>query len=392
METKNTALRTQHGNYCVNKDRIVVSSPTGNHVTDLYEQALAATTKLEGINCALFAVAALDPVDDKPGCFRAAPNATLINDGEIEIHIGEVVKAYRDQVKKDARSPEGKYRFIKVYALLAGKDSMVINNGEIHLIGNGSYNTHIRTMAVPANNMTLLNNGLIHVETERAATIRCMATSGTGGSLTNYGKIHVNAPGRIMTMGRFASTNVLNAGEIDLTSVATFMENKVAFLYQSYPLACAFYEHSLPNKTSLPPIVNSGTVKVHLQGSEASTEKAVAFGIYTELTERDEKLHVYENTGSITVTKSGPYDFQIAEFGINVQQAKDAPFRVKIRRWKTTERDFAATKDLIVCGSGIFDLSEAEFMTPDGKPLPKENTVWQNKANAERGDTFEVIY
>ena len=77
METKNTALRTQHGNYCVNKDRIVVSSPTGNHVTDLYEQALAATTKLEGINCALFAVAALDPVDDKPGCFRAPPTPPL---------------------------------------------------------------------------------------------------------------------------------------------------------------------------------------------------------------------------------------------------------------------------------------------------------------------------
>ena len=425
METRNTAIRTKRGQYLVNRDHIVVNSAKGDHVTDLYEQALAATTKLEGVNLALFGMAALDEVAEDPGCHRAAPNATLVNEGVIEIHVSEAVRQYRAMVKKDARSQEGRYRFIKVFALLAGKDSMVINNGvikiycdydkdeetpvytqvlyggenstiinngEIHLIGNGSYNTHVRTMAVPANNMTLLNNGLINVDMERAATIRCMATSGTGGSLTNYGKINVNAPGRIMTMGRFASTNVLNAGEINLTSVATFMENKVAFLYQSYPLACAFYEHSLPNKTPLPPIVNSGTVKVHLQGSEASTEKAVAFGIYSELTEKDEMLHVYENTGSITVTKSGPYDFQIAEFGINVQQAKDAPFRVKIRRWKTTERDFAATKDLIVCGSGIFDLSEAEFMTPDGKPLPKENTVWQNKVNAERGDTFEIIY
>ena len=95
--------------------------------------ALAATTKLEGVNLALFGMAALDEVADKPGCFRAAPNATLINEGVIEIHIAEVVKKYRDLVKKDARSQEGKYRFIKVFALLAGKDSMVINNGVIKI-------------------------------------------------------------------------------------------------------------------------------------------------------------------------------------------------------------------------------------------------------------------
>jgi hypothetical protein len=423
METKNSAIIVKNGSYGVNRDHIVVKGTEGNFVTDLYEQALAATTKLEGVNLALFGLAALDPVDDKPGCFRAAPNATLINEGIIDVYVGDVVKKYREFVKKDARSQEGKYRFIKVFALLCGKDSMVINNGvvnihcdyeldeecpvytqvlyggenstiinngEIHVIGNGSYNTHVRTMAVPANNMTLLNNGLIDVTMERAATIRCMATSGTGGSLTNYGKIHVEAPGRIMTMGRFASTTLLNAGEIDLVSVATFIENKVAFLYQSYPLACAFYEHSLPNKTALPPIVNSGTVKVHLKGSEASTDKAVAFGLYSELTDKDEKTHVYDNTGSITVTKSGPYDFQVAELGANVQSAKDAPFNIEIRRWKTKKRDFAKTKDLFVCGSGIFDLTHAEFLDENGEKLSSENVVFQNEENAKRGDTFEV--
>ena len=425
MDTRNSAIIIQHGGYGVNRDHIVASGTEGNFVTDLYEQALAATTKLEGVNLALFGLAALDHVDDKPDCFRAASNVTLVNEGVIDIHVGEVVKKFRSLVKKDARSQEGKYRFIKVFALLCGRDSMVINNGvinvhcdyeldedcpvytqvlyggenstiinngEIHVIGNGSFNTHVRTMAVPANNMTLLNNGLIDVTMERAATIRCMATSGTGGSLTNYGKIHVNAPGRIMTMGRFASTNLLNAGEIELTSVATFIENKVAFLYQSYPLACAFYEHSLPNKTPLPPVVNSGTVKVHLKGSEASTDKAVAFGLYSELTDKDEQIHVYDNTGSIIVTKSGPYDFQIAEVGINVQSAKDAPFNIEIHRWKTTKRDFAKTKDLFVCGSGIFDLSKAEFYTSDGEILPKENVVYQNEENSKRGDTFKVNY
>ena len=83
-----------------------------------------------------------------------------------------------------------------------------------------------------------------------------------------------------MTIARFANTHLINAGDIDIVSRAHFIVNKVSFLYQSYPLACAFYEHSLPNTQLVPPLVNKGTVKIHLEGSEASTPKAVAFGIY----------------------------------------------------------------------------------------------------------------
>lgn len=59
-------------------------------------------------------------------------------------------------------------------------------------------------------------------------------------------------------------------------------------------LGMCFYEHSLPNTQLVPPLVNKGTVKIHLEGSEASTPKAVAFGIYSEMVGKEEHIHRME--------------------------------------------------------------------------------------------------
>ncbi|MBR4809980.1 MAG: hypothetical protein IK031_06850 [Bacteroidales bacterium] len=418
----NKSLSFKAGEYGVNRGRLVISSPEGC-VADIQEQAIAAGQILNGRNIALYAMAALTEDPEHPGRQHLAQGATLVNEGEIEIHLDEMVKAYKHLIQSSPKDEKGIYRFIKCFAMAAGKNSMlinngvikvyfdydvtsdtpvygetllagenstIINNGEIQLLGNGSFNTQARAIAVPADNMTIINNGRISLEMERASTIRILATTGVGGSIMNYGKIYVKAPGRIMTVARFADTHLVNSGEIELVSVAKFVENKVSFLYQSYPLACAFYEHFLPNKQPIPPIINSGKVKLHLEGSEESTPKAVAFGIYSELVGEETQTHVFENTGEIIVTKSGPYDFQTAEIGFNVQSAKNFPFNVEIRRWKTAKRDFAKTRDLFAAGSGRFDLSKAEIYTPDGEILGKEGAVFQNEENANRGDTFQV--
>lgn len=418
------SLSFKAGEYGVNRGHLVISSPEGC-TADIQEQAIAAGQILNGRNIALYAMAALKDDPEHPGRQHLAPGATLVNEGTIEIHLDEMVKAYRHLIQSSPKDEKGIYRFVKCFAMAAGKDSMlinngvikvyfdydpedltpvygetllagenstIINNGEIQLLGHGSFNTQARAIAVPADNMTIINNGRISLDMERASTIRILATTGIGGSILNYGKISVKAPGRIMTVARFADTHLVNCGEIDLVSKAMFIENKVSFLYQSYPLACAFYEHFLPNKQPVPPIINCGKVKVHLEGSEASTEKAVAFGIYSELVGEETQKHVFENTGEITLTKSGPYDFQVAEIGFNVQSAKNFPFDVEIRRWKTVKRDFAQTKDLFVAGSGRFDLSKAELYTPEGEILGKEGAVVQNQENANRGDTFAVKY
>ena len=417
------SLRAGYGEYCVNRNHILITSPQPGNVADITEQAIAAGQVLNGRNSALYGMAALVDDPENPGRHHLASNATLVNEGIIEIHLSEMVKAYKEQIKSVPEDTNGIYRFIKCFAMAAGKDSMIINNGiiriyfdqdidsetpvygetllagenstiinngEIHLLGNGSFATQARGIAVPANNMTIINNGKIHLDMERASTIRILATTGLGGTIANYGSIHVKSAGRIMTVARFANTHIINEGDIHIVSMARYIVNKVSFLYQSYPLACAFYEHSLPNKTPVPPIINNGTVTVHLEGSEESTPQAVAFGIYSEMVGKEEQVHRMENTGTIRVTKSGPYDFQVAELGANVQSAKDFPYPIEIGRWRTEVRDFAKTRDLFVCNSGVFDFSHTCLLLEGGTSAAEivpESVVYQCEAGRMRGDT-----
>lgn len=412
------------GGYYVNRDHLVISAPEAGNIADITEQAIAAGKILKGRNIVLYALAAMMDDEENPGQQRLAPNATLINEGIIEIHLHDIVEAYKAQVKATPDDPNGVYRFVKCFAMAAGKDSTiinegiiriyfdqdkeletavygetllagenstVINNGEIELLGNGSFDTQTRVIALPVNNVTIINNGKINVHVEKASTVRVLATTGIGGTIANYGSIRVNSTGRIMTIARFANTHLINAGTVDIVSRAHFIVNKVSFLYQSYPLACAFYEHSLPNTELVPPLINKGTVKVHLEGSEESTPQAVAFGIYSEMVGKEEHIHRMENTGSITVTKSGPYDFQVAELGVNVQSAKDFPYHVAIGEWHTTARNFAETKDLFICNSGIFDFSHTRLHVSGESSvagLKAEDLVYQCEAGSSRGDTF----
>lgn len=420
------SLRCGYGEYCVNRNHILITKPQVDNISDITEQAIAAGQILNGRNIALYGMAALVDDPEHSGRHHLASNATLVNEGVIEIHLNEMVKAYKEQIKSVPEDPNGIYRFIKCFAMAAGKDSMIINNGiiriyfdqdidsetpvygetllagenstiinngEIHLLGNGTFATQARGIAVPANNMTIINNGKINLDMERASTIRILATTGLGGVIANYGSINVKSAGRIMTVARFADTHILNEGDIHIVSKARYIVNKVSFLYQSYPLACAFYEHSLPNKNPVPPIINNGCVTVHLEGSEESTPQAVAFGIYSEMVGKEEQIHRMENTGTIRVTKSGPYDFQIAELGANVQSAKNFPYPILIGRWRTAVRDFAKTKDLFVCNSGIFDFAHASLLL-EGKAsdmnIGLENLVYQCETGRMRGDTFSV--
>lgn len=413
--------------YYVNREHLIISKPEASNIADITEQAIAAGKVLKGRNIVLYALAALMDDEENPGQQHLAPNATLINEGVIEIHMHDIVDAYKGQVKATPDDPNGTYRFVKCFAMAAGKDSTiinegtiriyfdqdrdletavygetllagenstVINNGTIELLGNGSFDTQTRVIALPVNNVTIINNGKINVDVEKASTVRVLATTGIGGTIANYGSIKINSTGRIMTIARLANTHLINAGDIDIVSRAHFIVNKVSFLFQSYPLACAFYEHCLPNTQLVPPLVNKGTVKIHLEGSEASTPKAVAFGIYSEMVGKEEYIHRMENTGSITVTKSGPYDFLVAEVGVNAQSAKDFPYQVEIGEWHTAARDFAETKDLFVCNSGIFNFANTRLTLTGGNAASEvkaEDLVYQRGEAAERGDTFQVL-
>ncbi len=397
LEKTNDGIRVGSGSYLVNKKHIIVGKPSKTCVIDIQEIGAEAAKGMTGRNIAIYGMAAVVDSENDPSVVHLAENATLINEGIIEIYLNEMVEAYKDQIKENKDDESKLYNFIRCYAMGAGKNSLlinegiirlhidqedeeapvyvltmsggekstVINNGTIELTGKGTFASQLRAMTVHANDPTIVNNGIIKVDVAESSTVRVLATTKLGGSISNFGEIDVTSSGKIMTIGRMADTHVLNAGKMNIDFKAHFVEQKVSFLYQSDPLACAIYEHCPPGLkiTHIPPVVNTGEINIHLEGSEASTDRAVAFGIYTEMIPGGEhtQVHRYENPGTIKLTTSGPYKLVTAELGCNYQCPKDLPYAIKIGKWHTSARDFANTKDLILCKSGNVDLSEAVF-------------------------------
>ncbi len=423
LEQTNDGIRTSTGTYLVNKKHIIIRKPSKTCVADIQEVAAAGGQKLNGRNIALYGMAAVEDDENDPDRQHFAPNATLINKGIIELYVDEMVEAYKDKIKENKDDDARPYNFVRCYAMVAGKNAMivnegiirvhfdqkdeetplyglslacnegstVINNGTIELLGKGSFATQARVMAIPADNVSIINNGKIKVDIEKTSTVRVLATTGKGGSIANYGDIDVTSSGRLMTIARLADTHILNAGRVNIDFKAHYVVQKVSFLFQSDPLACAIYEHCLPNEKLIPPIINSGEINVKVEGSEQSTDKAVAFGIYSEIVGEEKQVHRFENTGSITVTSSGPYKLTTAELGCNIQSSKDYPYDIKIGEWRTSSRDFADTKDLILCRSGRIDLSDAEFSIEGGSgQLSAKDLICQTDEGKEAGDTFVI--
>ncbi len=423
LEKTTDGIRVGSGAYLVNRKHIVVGKPSKTCVIDIQETGSEAAKGMTGRNIAIYGMAAVVDDEKDPSIVHLAENATLVNEGIIEIYLNEMVEAYKDQIKANKDDESKLYNFIRCYAMGAGKNSLlinegiirlhidqqdeeapvyvltmsggekstVINNGTIELTGKGTFASQLRAMTVHANDPTIINNGLIKIDVSESSTVRVLATTKLGGSISNFGEIDVTSSGKIMTICRMADTHVLNAGKMNIDFKAHFVEQKVSFLYQSDPLACAIYEHCPPGLkiTHIPPVVNSGEINILLEGSEASTDRAVAFGFYTEMIPGGEHtlVHRYENTGTIKLTTSGPYKLVTAELGCNYQCPKDLPYPIKIGRWHTTYRDFANTKDLILCKSGNVDLSEAVFDIEGGKGSYKAEDLI---AQTDDGQTFSI--
>ncbi|MCR5238356.1 MAG: hypothetical protein K6E34_14265 [Lachnospiraceae bacterium] len=426
LEKSTEAIHCGEGGYLVNKKHIIIRTPDKNNVIDIQEYNAEVAQGMSGRNIALYGMACIEEDKDRPGITNVAANATLINEGIIEIYINEMVKAYKDQIKANKDDDTKPYNFIRCYTMVGGRNctiinegilrihldqedekvpvyvfttssgekATVINNGTLELVGKGSFESQLRAMTIHSHVPTIINNGRINIDVEESSTIRVLATTKTGGAICNFGEINVKSSGKVMTIGRMADTNILNEGEVNVDFKAHWVKQNVSFLFQSDPLACAIYEHCPPGfDFVLPPIVNTGDINVDVEGSEASTDRAVAFGIYTEMIPGGEHtlVHRYDNTGRINVTHSGMYDLTTAELGINYQAPKDLPFPAKILRWDTVARDFSKTKDLILAKSVNMDLSEAVFGIKGGEGnYSAEDLVAQTDDAKEEGQTFTI--
>jgi hypothetical protein len=267
-------------------------------------------------------------------------------------------------------------------AMWAEANSMLINRGEIHFYGNGSYQSLVRGVGGVANNMHVVNEGVITVDVERAFQTRILHSAGFGGSLINKGKIKIDVSGRIMTMGSVTGTTMINEGEIDVISRATLINGKIPYLFNFPPMATGMYEHFRPGKMLPAPVVNKGTIKVHLVGSEKSGSEAIAFGFYYQMENKDENnetpVRYVSNEGTVEVTQEGPQKYITAELGVNMQLKIDNPVKMKVLNWNTNKKT-----NVLACRSAEFDLSESNL---------NDEAVCQTEFGKQNGMTMNLIH
>lgn len=420
------AIVVGKGGYAVNYGYLDISEPAGKNYFEYKHQNIPNQPGVVVKNIALCAMAALEDNPDQPGAKMLAAHATLINRGVIDIHFSKIYALYKERKAQSDNPDDTNNDTVRCYAMVAGTDSLLINEGTInvymdqeidaqvslygcamwanahstmlnrgaiHFIGDGSWQSYIRGIGSMDSHLQIINDGEITVDLKRAYQTRILHTAGQLGSLTNNGVIRVRTSGRIMVLGCLAGTRMMNNGEIDVTSLATFLENKVSYHYQFDPLATAMYEHFLPNNLPTCPAVNRGTIKVHLVGTELSGPNAVAFGFYCHQvgTNGETPVHRMENEGTIEVTQEGPVHYNTAEVGVNIQSVGDYPVNVKIGRWKTKARDFASSHDLFMSRSARFDLAGMDLqLTGAVFGIDKNELVYQLPASREAGETFEV--
>ena len=417
------AMIVGEGAYAVNELHLSIEDASEQNLF-IYRYAAGAqfnvSRKLQ--NNVICGLVALTEDPSSPGDMMLAPNATLINKGVIDIHFKELYAAHIRNTQRcgDAYQVDALRGYamaagansvlinegvINVYmdhdadaettmyccAMWAEADSMLVNKGEIHFYGNGSWQALVRGVGGVADHLHVVNEGLITVDVERAFQTRVLHTAGMYGSLWNKGHIEVRVAGRVMTMGSVTGTQMLNDGEIHVTSLATLIEGKIPYLFNFPPMATGMYEHFRPGALLPSPIVNRGVIKVHLVGSEASGPDAIAFGFYYQMENKDKgetPVRIVSNEGIVEVTQEGPIKYVTGELGVNMQLKEDNPVKLKIGTWKTHSRDFSQTHDLFVCQSACFDLSELNLILEDGGVLPDvSELVYQLPVALHRGDT-----
>ena len=424
------AVIVNKGEYAVNREYLNISEPSTDNIF-IYRYAAGSqfnvSRKLQ--NDVLCGLVALTEDPNSPGDMMLAPNATLVNKGTIDLHFKDL---YDNHMAKEAEGNEDYHvDALRGYAMAAGENSVLINEGviniymdhdadaettmyccamwaegnshlinrgEIHFYGNGSWQALVRGVGGVANNIHVINEGLVTVDVERAFQTRILHSAGMYGSLWNKGSIKIRVAGRVMTMGSVTGTHMINDGEIDVTSIATLIDGKIPYLFNFPPMATGMYEHFRPGTMLPAPIINRGSIKVHLIGSEASGPDAIAFGFYYQMEDHDEgqtPTRYISNEGTIEVTQEGPQKYITAEVGINMQRKSDNPVKMKVLAWNTSERDFAETHDLFACRSAKLDLSEMQLTLTDAEGNKKpakacRSMVWQTPQAQENKETCEV--
>ena len=280
----------------------------------------------------------------------AGENSTVVNEGTINI--------YYDHDPSVAAT-------IYVMALVVGEGSSIINNGEVHFYGTGSPATRVRGVSTFGDNISVINNGIMTAEVDMASDSRMITTGGTKSNVINNGTMQMRMPGNILCLTRYGDTNLINNSVIEVTSVNMPEEYDEG----ANQIVCAMYEPLQASRTGMPSLVNRGTIKVAIEGSDYSKAPILGFGMYCDLmSSKAERLEVnIINEGDINLSQSGSKKYSMAEAGFVAKPAAaTGACNIKLGKWQTTLRDFSQPDHLFLAMGAKVDFTGGELILKKG--------------------------
>ena len=324
-------------------------------------------------------------------------NVTIVNRGTITVHTKDLYEKFKADLW--TRTDTLKYEYLRVLPLYVGKNSKVINegiinvyfdhdetspctvytmalvagdggqivnSGEIHFYGKGSNYTRMRGVATFANNITVVNDGIMTAEVEMAEDSRGITTGGTLSNVINNGTIDFKLPGTLFGMTRFGNSNIVNNGKIHLTSL-----NRPAGLEDNFYQVAGIYEpisgatQNIP--TGLSTIINRGDITIDISGDGVVNTDRTCFGIYLDVqagtTEVIKHFNVnITNDSLITINNFTGNPCKAAELGgiSRIYKEKNVKLYLSVGNWKTKIRDFKT--DNLFYGTGVnMNLGASKF-------------------------------
>lgn len=361
------------------------------------------------LNCSAFGSMSLKPDEDGTLVLdtKETPvtHTTLVNRGTITVHTKDLVEKYKDLIRTPDH-PERKYEYFRIIVLFSGKNSKVvnegvinvyfdhdpeiqstiyvmgllagnggeiINTGEINFYGHGSKFTRMRGVGTFADNLSIVNDGVIKAEVEVAEDSRGITTGGTYTNVVNNGTIDMKLPGTLYGITRFANNNIINNGKIILTSVDA-PENYRLIVGQDITNpknVAGLYDPINGNRQGLlSPMINRGTITIN---AESTQEEGLYAGMLFDVQSAVSQNMIYnyldihiENEGFITTTKK-KVETQTAEAAFFTRNSQLCA-TISLGHWQTYLRDFANTKDLFYTNKVFFKYGASKFVL-----LPSEN-------------------
>lgn len=384
------------GSTIVNYDNIELGVGKGDIVFEMNSQVITPEGKHweYTLNCCAMGAATLkDGVQDNT---TPVTNVTIINKGTITVHTHDLVEKYVDQIQCP-ENPNLRYKYLRLIALYAGKQSKVINdgvinvyfdhdplvtptiyvmgmiagegseiinNGEINFYGMGSINTRIRGIGTYSDNINIVNNGLISADVAIADDSRAITTGGTFTNIVNEGTIRLRLPCSVYSMTRYGDNQLTNNGTIEITST-NVPEEYQALANPQNCIQCAMYDPLQKVRTGMPPMINNGNIILKMDVSGKPNPNRMLYGMLFDLQDAEaENLNVtIVNTGSILLDDptNGEYTMAEAAFSARMNAVQGA-CNMTLGTWKTKLRDFAKTRNLFHARCLKMDFSQGTLL------------------------------